>query len=163
MSWYAVVLLCLTTYLVKAGNVPYKESGLWTRWSEWGPCSSHCERDGERNFRYKVRDRDCLGNSYGVAQCKGSKKTWEVCNTDPCPVDGEWGAWCSWSGCTASCGEGVRSRTRLCDNPKPYNGGKNCIGLRIETGYCNTEACHYSDEVHDYGPVPQINIPIHYV
>ena len=57
-------------------------------------------------------------------------------------VDGEWGAWCSWSKCTVSCGEGVHSRTRLCNNPKPYNGGKTCAGLKIETGYCNTEPCH---------------------
>ncbi len=59
------------------------DSGDWTAWSEWGPCSGDCEQDGVRNYRYKARD--CISSSYHVAHCTGSRKSGEICNTDSCP------------------------------------------------------------------------------
>merc|ERR1712112_26651 len=38
------------------------------------------------------------------------------------PVDG---GWSEWSSCTTSCGGGVKKRS--CTNPKPANGGKDCV------------------------------------
>ena len=43
-------------------------------------------------------------------------------------VDGEWGCWGDWSGCTATCGGGESMRSRLCDDPLPQHGGANCPG-----------------------------------
>ena len=43
-------------------------------------------------------------------------------------ADGNWGLWGSWSECFPSCGNGTQTRTRLCNNPIPENGGAPCIG-----------------------------------
>ena len=34
-----------------------------------------------------------------------------------------WGEWGNWTTCSETCGEGTKSRTRKCDNPKPSGGG----------------------------------------
>ncbi|XP_052903499.1 A disintegrin and metalloproteinase with thrombospondin motifs 9 [Anopheles moucheti] len=57
------------------------------------------------------------------------------------PQNGGWSGWSSYDGCSRTCGGGVQKRTRECDSPKPKNGGKFCIGLRIEYRACNTHAC----------------------
>ena len=44
-------------------------------------------------------------------------------------VDGAWGAWTSYSDCSATCGEGYQTRTRTCDDPVPQYGGANCTML----------------------------------
>ena len=41
-------------------------------------------------------------------------------------VNGNWGSWDTWNNCSHTCGGGVRSRTRLCNDPKPKNGGAAC-------------------------------------
>ena len=41
-------------------------------------------------------------------------------------VDGGWSEWTSWSECSSLNGSGVSERTRLCDNPRPMNGGNEC-------------------------------------
>jgi len=38
-------------------------------------------------------------------------------NTDLTPVDGQWGAFGPFSSCSRTCGIGVRSRERQCNNP----------------------------------------------
>eukprot|EP00057_Strongylocentrotus_purpuratus_P012664 XP_011667138.1 PREDICTED: delta-like protein D [Strongylocentrotus purpuratus] len=43
-------------------------------------------------------------------------------------IDGGWNGWSPWSECPVTCGEGVHSRTRNCDNPEPQNGGQPCEG-----------------------------------
>ncbi|XP_053667050.1 A disintegrin and metalloproteinase with thrombospondin motifs 9 [Anopheles marshallii] len=57
------------------------------------------------------------------------------------PQNGGWSGWSSYDVCSRTCGGGVQKRTRECDSPKPKNGGKFCIGLRIEYRACNTHAC----------------------
>uniref|UniRef100_H2YGV6 Uncharacterized protein n=1 Tax=Ciona savignyi TaxID=51511 RepID=H2YGV6_CIOSA len=43
--------------------------------------------------------------------CIGPSNQNETCNTMNCP---SWNAWTSWSACSTTCGEGVRSHTRTC-------------------------------------------------
>ncbi|XP_062590680.1 A disintegrin and metalloproteinase with thrombospondin motifs 7-like [Saccostrea cucullata] len=59
----------------------------------------------------------------------------------PESINGNWGEWSSWSTCSRTCGAGVSARERHCDNPRPANGGKYCIGERKRYRICNTEAC----------------------
>ena len=56
-------------------------------------------------------------------------------------VDGGWGEWGAWSDCSAPCGEGLRQRRRLCDNPPAVNGGNECPGLDIDLIFCNEGEC----------------------
>lgn len=63
-------------------------------------------------------------------------------------VHGGWSAWGQWSdtACSTTCGYGTitRTRMRLCTNPQPSGGGRNCEGSNWEIydQTCeNEEAC----------------------
>ncbi|XP_065657087.1 uncharacterized protein LOC136082288 [Hydra vulgaris] len=62
-------------------------------------------------------------------------------------VDGGFSDWSDFSPCTKTCGGGVQTRTRECDNPKPQTGGKDCIGIKMETQGCNNSFCPGPDGV----------------
>ncbi|XP_042681558.1 A disintegrin and metalloproteinase with thrombospondin motifs 12 [Centrocercus urophasianus] len=59
----------------------------------------------------------------------------------PEAVHGGWGVWSSWSHCTRTCGAGVQSAERLCDNPEPQFGGDYCTGERKRYRVCNISPC----------------------
>ncbi|XP_062872668.1 A disintegrin and metalloproteinase with thrombospondin motifs 8 [Trichomycterus rosablanca] len=56
-------------------------------------------------------------------------------------VDGGWGEWGQWNQCSRSCGGGVMFSYRECNQPAPQNGGKYCVGQRVQYRSCNTQAC----------------------
>ena len=56
-------------------------------------------------------------------------------------VNGKWGAWSTWGTCSKTCGGGTQSRTRLCDNPAPANGGAACTGNATASQTCNSLTC----------------------
>ncbi|ESO90272.1 hypothetical protein LOTGIDRAFT_123688 [Lottia gigantea] len=56
-------------------------------------------------------------------------------------VDGDWGNWGEFSNCTKTCGNGTRTRQRLCDNPSPAHGGATCLGNQTETVACAEIPC----------------------
>ena len=65
-------------------------------------------------------------------------------------VHGNWGEWTGFTQCNVTCGEGVHTRARLCDNPSPANGGSDCLksdgsgareSLEIERRTCNKDTC----------------------
>lgn len=58
-----------------------------------------------------------------------------------CAIDGAWGEWGAWSDCSAPCGDGLRQRRRLCDNPSTANGGNECPGRDIDLMFCNEGEC----------------------
>ena len=47
-------------------------------------------------------------------------------------INGSWGSWASWGACMGTCingtalSNGTRTRTRLCNDPLPLNGGDDC-------------------------------------
>uniref|UniRef100_A0A672ZY59 A disintegrin and metalloproteinase with thrombospondin motifs 12-like n=1 Tax=Sphaeramia orbicularis TaxID=375764 RepID=A0A672ZY59_9TELE len=59
----------------------------------------------------------------------------------PETVNGGWGPWSTWSYCSRTCGTGVQSAERECNNPKPEFGGKYCTGERKRYRTCNTKPC----------------------
>ncbi|ELU10812.1 hypothetical protein CAPTEDRAFT_115562, partial [Capitella teleta] len=77
--------------------------------------------------------------SNGGAYCDGDETKVETCNTT-CGTAGGWGEWSAYSDCSVTCGHGKKFRTRECNNPKPLDGGLDCIGLATETIPC-THAC----------------------
>ncbi|MEJ1275475.1 thrombospondin 2 [Cricetulus griseus] len=55
--------------------------------------------------------------------------------------DGRWSPWSPWSACTVTCAGGIRERTRVCNNPEPQYGGKDCVGDVKEHQMCNKRSC----------------------
>ncbi|XP_035261698.1 A disintegrin and metalloproteinase with thrombospondin motifs 14 isoform X4 [Anguilla anguilla] len=60
---------------------------------------------------------------------------------EPYGHDGSWGSWGKFGSCSRTCGGGVRSRSRQCDNPPPAYGGRDCPGSTFDYQMCNTEEC----------------------
>ncbi|XP_048669940.1 semaphorin-5A isoform X1 [Marmota marmota marmota] len=112
-------------------------NGAWSAWTSWSQCSRDCSR-GIRN-----RKRVCNNPEpkYGGMPCLGPSLEYQECNILPCPVDGVWSCWSSWSKCSATCGGGHYMRTRSCTNPAPAYGGDICLGLHTEEALCNTQPC----------------------
>ncbi|XP_027020314.1 semaphorin-5B isoform X2 [Tachysurus fulvidraco] len=66
-------------------------------------------------------------------------------NITACPlwnqtIDGAYGPWTSWQPCSHDDGDGTSAclcRSRACDSPSPFCGGKNCEGPTIEVANCS--------------------------
>ncbi|XP_044245639.3 A disintegrin and metalloproteinase with thrombospondin motifs 13 isoform X3 [Ursus arctos] len=56
-------------------------------------------------------------------------------------VHGHWSSWGAPSPCSRSCGGGVVTRRRQCNNPRPAFGGRACVGADLQAEMCNTQAC----------------------
>ena len=56
-------------------------------------------------------------------------------------VPGNWSPWKPWEECSVTCGNGVKRRTRACDNPEPQHGGALCEGVGEEEQPCNEGPC----------------------
>uniref|UniRef100_A0A669PGR4 ADAM metallopeptidase with thrombospondin type 1 motif 7 n=1 Tax=Phasianus colchicus TaxID=9054 RepID=A0A669PGR4_PHACC len=59
----------------------------------------------------------------------------------PDAINGNWGPWSSWAACSRSCGAGVQSAERQCNNPTPKYGGRYCLGERKRFRICNIKPC----------------------
>ena len=55
--------------------------------------------------------------------------------------DGNWSTAVVWSECDKTCGFGQKARSRTCNNPLPYNGGKYCEGSAFVFAPCNEFHC----------------------
>uniref|UniRef100_A0A452VBN6 Semaphorin 5A n=1 Tax=Ursus maritimus TaxID=29073 RepID=A0A452VBN6_URSMA len=112
-------------------------NGAWSAWTSWSQCSRDCSRG------IRTRKRVCNNPEprYGGMPCLGPSLEYQECNILPCPVDGVWSCWSSWSKCSATCGGGHYMRTRSCTNPAPAYGGDICLGLHTEEALCNTQPC----------------------
>ncbi|KAL2078584.1 hypothetical protein ACEWY4_026269 [Coilia grayii] len=60
---------------------------------------------------------------------------------EPFGHDGGWSSWSKFGSCSRTCGGGVRSRSRQCNNPPPAYGGRDCPGSAFDYQMCNTEDC----------------------
>ncbi|XP_022079326.1 A disintegrin and metalloproteinase with thrombospondin motifs 13-like isoform X2 [Acanthaster planci] len=122
------------------------------------------------------QDRNGAWRSKGVPVMEGTD-----CGTDkwcldgqcvqrmplPDAVDGQWSTWGGQFGsaefgpCSRSCGGGVRSRMRYCDNPPPSNGGRGCEGTNVEYIVCETQPCATSqDDFRDEQCMATNNTPL---
>ncbi|KAK2540204.1 Hmcn1 [Columba guinea] len=111
--------------------------GNWGPWSSWGTCSRTCNGGQMRRYRTCDNPRPASGGR----ACAGADVQIQRCSSELCPVDGNWGQWQAWSQCSASCGGGEQTRTRLCSNPAPLNRGRPCPGDASQISKCNTQAC----------------------
>ncbi|UJR31957.1 hypothetical protein I4U23_019430 [Adineta vaga] len=115
---------------------PYNATnGGYTAWSSWSACSSTC------GTGVHVQTRTCTNPlpSYGGNYCLGSPINITSCSSSQsCPINGNWTTWSNFSECSGTCGNGTRSRVRLCANPSPSNGGQQCEGAAVVTETCLT-------------------------
>ena len=109
--------------------------GGWSRWSGWEECSydNVDPRIKSQGDMCKCRDRSCDNPPprHGGRECEGEKLV--VTN---CTQHGQWTGWSEWSGCSQTCGIGLKRRQRRCGNPEPMYGGRVCIGPDLEEQYC---------------------------
>ncbi|XP_030135337.4 hemicentin-1 [Taeniopygia guttata] len=111
--------------------------GKWSPWSSWSACSVSCG-GGSRQ-----RTRHCSDPApqFGGHKCEGSDIQMDFCNSDPCPVHGNWGPWSGWGTCSRTCNGGQTRRYRSCDNPRPASGGRACAGADVQIQRCSTDLC----------------------
>ncbi|XP_051232997.1 hemicentin-1 isoform X2 [Dicentrarchus labrax] len=116
---------------------PCPVDGKWSSWVSWGACSVSCG-GGTRQ-----RTRLCASPSpqHGGRQCEGNDVHIDFCNSDPCPISGNWAPWSSWGSCSKTCNGGQMRRYRTCDNPRPANGGRACAGADTQIQRCSTAYC----------------------
>ncbi|KAL6262936.1 hypothetical protein P5V15_005724 [Pogonomyrmex californicus] len=117
------------------GKDAYVESneGGWGEWSSWGSCSRPCGRGIQH------RTRQCEAPPCDIGLSTQSR----VCNSHQCnvnsgngnTVEGQWSCWTEWSECSATCGIGVRTRTRECLGPE------SCNGPRMARENCEIASC----------------------
>ncbi|XP_055954257.1 hemicentin-1 [Patella vulgata] len=120
-------------------------NGGWTDYTldNKGECSVPCG-GGIRTLKYS---RSCTNPSpeYGGDNCVGvtTKDDQETCNTQHCPIHGDWTEYelSATGDCSTSCGEGekILTYTRSCTNPRPMHGGNDCVG---DTETTDTETCN---------------------
>ncbi|XP_064652298.1 uncharacterized protein LOC135502988 isoform X2 [Lineus longissimus] len=106
--------------------------------------SGFCGDEASKYYPIQSTDRHMaivFRSFIGTEQRKGFTGTFEVTG----PVHGVWGEWSEWSKCRGSCIEGnfkTKSRSRVCDNPKPQDGGRPCDGSAKENEKCDAKlAC----------------------
>ncbi|TNN06222.1 Hemicentin-1, partial [Schistosoma japonicum] len=123
--------------MVRACNRgPCPVNGGWGTWSPWSHCSHSCG-GGQRR---RTRICDSPVPAYGGDDCPptGSTETSE-CQSEPCPIHGDWSNWSSWSACSRTCGVGLQTRERECTQPQPQFGGRLCRGLAKEIRTCEMQ------------------------
>ncbi|XP_006887346.1 PREDICTED: SCO-spondin [Elephantulus edwardii] len=124
-------------------DLPCPVSGGWCPWSEWTPCSLPCR--GQR--RTRSRACACPSPQHGGTPCPGdtgAHQEQESCpSAEPCPEDGAWSPWGSWSPCDMCGGQSHRSRT--CTQPPPPEGGRPCAGAHRQSRPCRDNASPCTD------------------
>ncbi|XP_060579443.1 coadhesin-like [Ruditapes philippinarum] len=106
--------------------------GGWSVWSKWNACPVTCGLGMQKRYRncsdpYPLRN----GN-----HCFGDADEYRICFQQFCE-DGVWTKWGKWGACSASCGSGVRQRSRSCTNSI----GTKCKGESFEVQPCNELDC----------------------
>ncbi|XP_035697867.1 adhesion G protein-coupled receptor B1-like [Branchiostoma floridae] len=120
-------------------------NGTWVTWT--GECSVTCG-NGTKTVRHRCAKINPDNPFEGDLFCPGEKPDEEMtCQTHPCSVNGNWGPWTNFTECSAKCGDGLRTRTRFCDNPAPEYSGFPCEGdvdktdLQTEVERCRKRNC----------------------
>uniref|UniRef100_T1IJ50 Hemicentin-1 n=1 Tax=Strigamia maritima TaxID=126957 RepID=T1IJ50_STRMM len=111
--------------------------GGWGYWSAWSKCSKSCG-GGVSN---QHRSCDNPPPLFEGKMCTGHSKKSVSCNKNPCPIDGQWSAWSTYSACIFDdCNDhskgGRQMRSRSCNSPRPRYGGKMCTGKMFDKAFC---------------------------
>lgn len=116
------------------------------KWETWRPqrCSLNCGGEGWMS-RTRICDPSEMSEKEKIKQHpRTCYKIRSKCTAPPC--DGEWTNWHSWTQCSQSCGQGVRSKVRNCllIGTSEVVDGKKCSGannLSHNKEQCNKHLC----------------------
>eukprot|EP00929_Paragymnodinium_shiwhaense_P121881 TRINITY_DN942_c0_g1_i1.p1 TRINITY_DN942_c0_g1~~TRINITY_DN942_c0_g1_i1.p1 ORF type:complete len:1559 (-),score=404.24 TRINITY_DN942_c0_g1_i1:474-5150(-) len=110
-------------------------------WSEWSDCDATC--NGGQAFRTRTVVTEPV-NGGGCPE--DSLHEIKPCNEKPCEKarDCLFGRWSEWSDCSASCGNGIMTRSRDIDHLSKLL-GKGCDGNLKEVAKCTKPACPSTD------------------
>ena len=78
---------------------------VYSNWSEYSSCSKTCG-NGEHS-----RTRECVGGICSLATSDDKIET-KSCMDKECIILSEWS---EWSGCSVTCGPGLQTRSRTCN------------------------------------------------
>ncbi|XP_063404374.1 coadhesin-like [Mytilus trossulus] len=117
--------------------LPCPIEGNWGNWMDWSPCPVTC--GGGMQVRSRLCNNPAPANN--GPNCSGPDSERKSCEPLPCPINGNWAGWLSWSLCSVSCGQGAQNRKRTCSNPAPAFNGQDCSGSDSETELCVLTAC----------------------
>jgi hypothetical protein len=105
-------------------------------WNDWSECSATC--GGGKKTR-SIDLTKSKSTAHPDKPCNSHVDT-EPCNTHECPiVHCVIGDWDEWFACSASCGGGTHTRTRLIVTAAE-NGGDACVNTE-ESAPCDSGAC----------------------
>ncbi|XP_069135777.1 adhesion G protein-coupled receptor B1-like [Argopecten irradians] len=115
------------------GKIPCPIDGVWGDWNPWSKCSVTCE------LGTKTRSRECDSPApeHDGKPCPEDAFSADECNLRPCPVDGAWSSWRSWSACAPVNSGVLRSRCRKCTDPVPQYGGAFCPDKPLDSEQCD--------------------------
>jgi hypothetical protein len=116
-------------------------NGNYSEWSKFSVCSHTCGNGTQ------FRTRHCnnplpLFDGLNCSTLGPSNET-RPCHTRPCPIHGDFSEWSEFSGCSETCGLGVKIRYRFCTNPEPRFGGDSCskLGPTSDVTSCDVRPC----------------------
>ncbi|XP_064488880.1 spondin-1-like isoform X2 [Ornithodoros turicata] len=111
---------------------------VFTRWSEWTPCSRTCG-NGRRERRRMIK----LNPQNGGKPCPKKLVQRRKCKENPpCPVDCMLTPWGEWQPCSKTCGPGAVQERHRTVKRHPKNGGTSCAPT-FERRYCSLPPCEY--------------------
>ncbi|KAL7634212.1 UNVERIFIED_CONTAM: hypothetical protein RMT77_015541 [Armadillidium vulgare] len=113
---------------------------------ETGVCHRHtskdsCLKSGDPHCGWNVNNSKCTeapnhdpANSFWIQEYLSCPMPIPEKKTAPEPINGGWSSWSSWKACKnkATSGGKCQYRERLCNNPEPIGGGKDCVGSNLE-------------------------------
>ncbi|KAI5153918.1 Sco-Spondin [Manis pentadactyla] len=121
----------------------------WSPWTPWSDCSASCSPALRHQHRFCPGPTGAAPSSVALLPppaspsplCPGPEAEEEPCLLLACDRAGGWGPWGPWSSCSRSCGGGLRSQTRACDQPPPQGLGDDCEGPRAQGEVCQALPC----------------------
>ncbi|XP_039109837.1 SCO-spondin-like [Hyaena hyaena] len=141
---------CVSGLITNCTSRPCEEGRpTWSPWTPWSECSASCGPARRHRHRFCTRPPAAEPSVLGLSSpptlpaplCPGPEAEEEPCLLAACDRAGGWGPWGPWSRCSRSCGGGLRSRLRACDQPPPQGLGDYCEGPRAQGETCQALPC----------------------
>lgn len=140
-------VVCPTDLIREVGCNPQEcpVDCVMSNWTDDGSCSVACGT-GELKQVRSIQ----VQSAHGGLTCEGDLNQTIDCNTDPCPINCEWGPFGGWGDCSQTCGlGGTRERNRT-EAVTLDHGGEPCEGDANEFQACNEVNCPVDCELEDW-------------